>query len=840
MLKKHASFVLITLFSTALTLPLFATEPPKLKLTKQTETSLALTWTAVPGISDYEISYGTDRQASKQRSSKISQTTYTLSSLEPGILYYVKIRSFSEKNNEPWSAILKCTTQVPQLKTLKARHVQDTSITLTWSPYQEKINYIEYAVTYGLKKSTFPDPTQLKKTELSVPNLKPDTTYYAKIRARNPLAEGPWSTILEFATLPYSPGGVPTGLEVEGKLPSRAVLTWNKVTGAEGYELAYSTDQDLQTKEIVQAKENKRTVDLKPSTIYYFKVRSLHKKRPSYWSNATGLLTHPAKPEKLKITGQTVDQVMISWKAASTPDMPQVYKLEWKAKTIGGSVYNTYTAYTNFTFNELKQGKSYSVKIQTLNEQNSSNWCSPLTIKTLPKYKAVIQTGRITATSAYLRWPSYPNTRIYELSYGTDVEAQNKSELQTTSTSLTLQDLLPGITYYIKVRAVLNDQTYGSWSPIASFDTHSLPDSVSHPTVISTSPTSIELVWEEPENVSEYELMLLTKLNSVEGKISRFRKVPARLSGLLPNTEYRIKVRACNQGGKSAWSDVRTFVTNLKQSPSGLKISDVLTKGAIARWQDSAGTTKTSYEIRFSPKGEEWSTLTNILSPSSDLSNLYSYTTYYVQVRAKNRNGFSPWSSSVSFQTLIAPPEEHPAELEATKVKDISAELDWERMRGIKGYHLRIGMNMDASDRKINVKNNTSYTLKNLMPDRAYYIKIRSFNSSGDGPWSEPLLIKTLPSPPIVSPLDVAILEVTSNSIGLLWKTFGKAINYEVSIGTNPQANNLGDPTEVNYPPYTFSALKANTSYYVKVRNMNRGGGGPWSKVLKATTEEEE
>ncbi|MCK5242454.1 fibronectin type III domain-containing protein [bacterium] len=841
MLKKHVSFAIIVLFSSFSAIQLQATEPPKLKITNQTETSVSLSWPAVPGISDYKVSYGTDNQATKHGATKVSNTSHILKALQPGTIYYVKIRNFSEKENEPWSPTLKFSTQIPILTNLKSGNVQDTSVDLIWSSYNKELAYIEYDVSYGADQAASSlQQAKTKKTEFSLTGLEPDKKYYAKIRARNPLVDGPWSKNLVFSTLPYSPGERPTDLRVIRELPAKVKVTWKKVKSADGYELAYGTDPVLHKKKIVSTGNNKYTFHLSPSTEYYFKVRSIYQKRPSYWSPSVMILTHPARPEKLRVTGQTVDQVMLTWQADKNPKIPQVYRLRWNLQAVGGSAHNTYTAYTNFTFNELEQGRPYSVKIKTLNEKSSSAWSSPHTIKTLPKFKSEIKSARLTATTAVLKWPSYPNARMYELSYGTDVEARNKLVLPSRSSSLCIKELNPGLTYYVKVRAVLNDQTYGSWSGISSFTTHTLPDQLSQPTIIKTAANYVQLVWGETENTAEYELMLLTELNSVAGKMHRFKKIPARLEGLKPNTEYRVKVRALNPGGTSPWSKVLTFVTNLKQAPSGLRVNDVITTGAIVRWNDSEGNIKNTYEVRFTPKGEDWIINSNIHSPSHDLSDLYPYTTYYVQVRAENRNGFSPWSSSVSFQTLIAPPGKHPAGLEASQVKDISAFLEWERMSGIKGYHLSIGMNMDAGDREINVQNTTLYVLKKMMPDQAYYVKIRAFNSSGEGPWSEPLLLKTLPSPPIVAPLDVAILEVTTDSIGLLWKTFGKAIHYEVIIGTHPEANNLGDPTTANYPPHTFTGLKAKTTYYVKVRNVNRGGSGPWSKILKATTEEEE
>lgn len=79
--------------------------------------------------------------------------------------------------------------------------------------------------------------------------------------------------------------------------------------------------------------------------------------------------------------------------------------------------------------------------------------------------------GKLTVNSAIVTWDKVADSTGYILSYGTDISAQNLGEITivgSDNTTYTFENLSPGVTYYVKVRAT---GSLGAWSNIVSFET---------------------------------------------------------------------------------------------------------------------------------------------------------------------------------------------------------------------------------------------------------------------------------------------------------------------------------------------------------------------------------
>jgi titin len=129
----------------------------------------------------------------------------------------------------------------------------------------------------------------------------------------------------------------------------------------------------------------------------------------------------------------------------------------------------------------------------------------------------------------------------------------------------------------------------------------------------------------------------------------------------------------------------------------------------------------------------------------------------------------------------------------------------------------------------------TEFVLKGLIPDTNYFFKVKAYNPSGEGPWSDVLLVTTRPTPPLSAPSGVAVSQVTPSGFRLNWETAADAQGYEVSLGTDWRGRN-GTVKSLAANQFPADGLKANTTYYVKVRKVNRGGSGPWTQAKEITT----
>ncbi|MBN1595893.1 fibronectin type III domain-containing protein [candidate division FCPU426 bacterium] len=809
----------------------------QLSLGKATSQSAEVKWSKAAEADRYELSLGTDANASNRGTIFSSETSHQYDNLMPGTVFRAKIRVITGGKADAWGPVLEFSTVIPVVTEVAAGNILDSSAQIFWPNRYHDLPYIRYELSLGTDQDAVSlGQVTTQKNEYFFRDLTPDTTYYAKLRIVNPLVSSNWSPPLAFTTLPYSPGTAPAGLQLKPLRPSRVQVQWQSVAEANGYELAYDTDLLLRNRNSVSTSQTQLTVNLMPNTQYYFKVRSVFNGRPSYWSAGETCLTYPAKPESLLITGNTVNQIMVSWQAPNPSLRLQAYEIKWSPHSLGGEKGNTYTALSNFTLASLSPGQTYAVSVRTVNETGLSDWSAPLSVKTMPTFGSVLELVRVTTSTAVLKWTPYPDAKSYELSYGSDIEAHNKNALETTSTSLELKDLIPGLLYYAKVRPLLRDYTIGSWSEIKSFTTYAMPSGLSKPLLENVAAARVELSWDPVPDATEYEIMFSTDLDNIQGEKRRVSSSPARVSGLRANTTYSLKIRALNKGGAGSWSEDVVFTTALDQAPNRLILDEALPTEAVIRWSAPAGNAPCTYTLRYQPVGQAWVTSTEGSAPTYNLTGLDPATAYKVQVRASNQTGLGPWSQTLSFHTPLPLPETAPPGLRIVKLSDIAADIAWKAMPQADGYRLSMGTDLDASDRGVEDLRDTFFALRGLVPETSYFAKVKAYNSSGDGPWSETLHINTPPSPPISAPAKVAILETTENTISLLWDTNIQVLFYEVSIGTDPRGENMGNPLSSNAPPYVFRGLKSNSTYYVKVRNCSRGGGGPWSSVLKAVT----
>jgi hypothetical protein len=313
-------------------------------------------------------------------------------------------------------------------------------------------------------------------------------------------------------------------------------------------------------------------------------------------------------------------------------------------------------------------------------------------------------------------------------------------------------------------------------------------------------------------------------------------RTETRIGSLSENTLFYTKVRSINMGGPGPWSPAIAFSTMVDLSPQNLSVSHITPTECLVTWNRLPGTAVTTYELRFAPDKESWRAISNYPAQTFGLEKLLPDTAYRIQVRAKNPTGFGPWTDEAAFHTPPLPPLYAPKDLRAEEVTDISAKISWKPLEKVSGYRLSIGTDTDAGNRGVEVLTQTEFSLKGLIPEKSYFIKINAFNQTGDGPWSEIVLFSTRPTPPLSAPEGVAVLDVLPTSFILVWKPAQDAFSYEIGFGTGPRID-TAELKSVSTVSYTFAALQPETRYYIRVRKVNCGGSGPWSQMKSITTQ---
>lgn len=808
----------------------------EMKLSPAKEKSVQVRWQAVPHATQYELSYGTDEQANNLGTLNRKKSPFTLKNLKPGFIYYLKGRAWSGDTPPAWGSVVSFSTQIPQMTNLAVDEVLDSTAELVWGDDLKDLPRLRYQIAYGLNRKSREFTTlETQQNRILLKSLEPNKTYYVKIRARNAVAKGPWSRLVSLDTLPYSPGQAPDRLEV--KQDGEWIrATWRQVPRVDGYELGFSREPAFKERESVKAGSNRARLQVAPNTRFYFKVRSLIQGRTSYWSNGVDLLTRPGRPQKLESVRQAVDQFQVTWQELPESKELSVYEIEWRPGVNGAAATTTLTAVASYTLYELAASKRYTVRVRSHNQRGPGPWSNSHAFTTLPATVSRVKAQLLPQNRARISWSGVSRSSSYELSYGTDIEAQNRGLLETRGTQTLLKDLIPGATYNVKVRPILEDHLPGRWSEMIAFDTQAAPEFVTGLRMVKLEGDQAIMTWDPVAGAEQYQLELLLQTEMPPGKITSHTRLPARLSGLQANRTYQVKARAKNRGGFGAWSEAVQLTTLPSRSPRDLEVSGVQSREVVINWGSLPGIKGVRYDVRYAPGRKDWTMITGLEMPTVNLTELAPEQNYRVQVRGQNNSGAGPWSGEKSFRTPTAPPGAAPKGLRASEVTDISAVITWQRQAGVLGYRLNVGTNNDATNRLEKQLTATEFLLRGLMPETTYYAKVNSRNRSGDGPSSETIIITTRPSPPMLAPTGVGFIDVSHDSLTLNWNVRREAISYEVSLGTHPKAEGTQPFETVLTPPYMFRALELNTTYWVKVRMVNRGGGGPWSRVLSTTT----
>ena len=195
----------------------------------------------------------------------------------------------------------------------------------------------------------------------------------------------------------------------------------------------------------------------------------------SYYSNwdtvSVTTLRHPcAVPTTPQVTGNTYDGATVTWTAGED-------ETEWELRVFCNSPVYEHTYTVSGTPSQVVDGldaaTTYSVTVRALCD---SAWYSvwsdtvDLTTLTCPMVTGVTASN-VTATGATISWTS-TNAVKYEIEYGDmGFQTGTGTMLNTTNTTITLNNLEEQSAYDVFVRGYCTDDIAGDWSERYRFTT---------------------------------------------------------------------------------------------------------------------------------------------------------------------------------------------------------------------------------------------------------------------------------------------------------------------------------------------------------------------------------
>lgn len=294
-----------------------------------------------------------------------------------------------------------------------------------------------------------------------------------------------------------------------------------------------------------------------------------------------------------------------------------------------------------------------------------------------------------------------------------------------------------------------------------------------------------------------------------------------QLTGLDPETTYEAQVQGICGTDATEWSEeiIRFKTIEACFTPSAPAVSEITAHGATLSWHSDAD----AWQICLN--GDE----DNLIAANDTLfvlTGLPADSAYTVKVRTNcGSEGFSKWSNSVSFTTLVACAV--PTHVVANDVRAHSAEISWSS--DATAWQICLDGN---EDNLIDVTD-TVYVVTGLAADTAHTVKVRAnCGDEGFSKWSSVVRFTTLVACPAPQGLRAELTPGDGSVARLVWET-ADANAWVVEYSLNADMSD-SISVEVDDATLSLTGLTADTTYYARVKADcgDEDGVSLWSSVI--------
>ena len=305
--------------------------------------------------------------------------------------------------------------------------------------------------------------------------------------------------------------------------------------------------------------------------------------------------------------------------------------------------------------------------------------------------------------------------------------------------------LQPATLYHYRVRAFASEQNSEYSNTARASTTMNPPSAPTALTATAVSAGQINLAWAD-NSTNEAGFEVERCAGSSCTNFSTVAETGANVTsysngGLAASSTYRYRVRAFNDSGDSAYSNIAQATTAAASSkpvaPSGLTATAVSAAQVNLSWADNS-TNEDGFHVFRSTDGTKFTRAATVgpdVTTFEDTGRAAS-TTYYYRVQSYNAVGSSAYSNTASARTF-APATVRPAAptgLVATVISASQIRLAWtdnsSNEDGFKLYRSTDSVNFTQVFKSgINV---TGYTDSGLAGSTLYYYQVRAFNAAGN------------------------------------------------------------------------------------------------------------
>lgn len=453
--------------------------PLNVKAVAESSSSIKISWTASKNVSGYQVLRATSASGTFTSTGTVSSTSKICASLSECKTYYFKVRSYSQVNGKTYyseySPVVSAMTKVTVPSGVKAVAESTSSIKISW-------NRVSGANGYQVWRSTSANGTYSALgtfTTLSKVStgLQPGSIYYYKVRTMREVDGkkyySDYSSVVSDVTKLAKPAGV-KGVSVSA---TSIKLSWNKVTGATGYQVWKATSADGAFVALGSGTELSRvSTGLTAGNTYYYKVRAYSevngKKYYGDYSAVASVVPKPLAPSNVKAASASATSIKITWGKAAGATGYQVFRST--SATSGFTSLGSFTELSKVSTG-LKTGTKYYYKVRAYVEKNGtryySGYSSVVNATPVPAAPTNVKAVSASATSIKVTWSKVAGATGYQVWRATSSNGTYTNLGSFTSLSKVSTGLKTGTTYYYKVRAyteVNGTRYYSAYSTVVS------------------------------------------------------------------------------------------------------------------------------------------------------------------------------------------------------------------------------------------------------------------------------------------------------------------------------------------------------------------------------------